>query len=106
MRIPRSILADSNGDLAGNNQQLVLYNIPSSLTIPEEKDSVRKAIIETRARARDQARSDHTREAQTASASPKTNAGTATVAPTSYTEAPTPLDAMMVEDDPDAMDLS
>jgi hypothetical protein len=44
-RIPPSILANSEGELAGQNQQLILYNIPSSLT-------VRKAIIETRARAR------------------------------------------------------
>ena len=50
-RIPPSVLANSEGELAGNNQ-LVLYNIPGSLTIPEEQDSVRKAIIETRARAR------------------------------------------------------
>jgi len=50
-RIPPSILANSEGELAGNNQ-LILYNVPSSLTVPEEQDSVRKAIIETRARAR------------------------------------------------------
>jgi len=52
-RIPPSILANSDGELAGHTQnQLILYNIPSSLTVPEEQDSVRKAIIETRARAR------------------------------------------------------
>lgn len=50
-RIPQSIRANSEGELAGN-KQLVLYNIPSSLTVPEEQDSVRKAIIEARARAR------------------------------------------------------
>jgi hypothetical protein len=66
-RIPPSVLANSEGELAGNNQ-LVLYNIPSSLTIPEEQDSVRKAIIETRARSRakqDQKRNDDIRNAQT-----------------------------------------
>jgi hypothetical protein len=31
--------------------QLVLYGVPNSLSVPEEKDVVRKAIIETRARA-------------------------------------------------------
>jgi hypothetical protein len=51
-RIPPSVLANSEGELAGMNNQLVLYNVPSSLTLPEEQDSVRKAIIETRARAR------------------------------------------------------
>lgn len=50
-RIPASVLANSQGELAGQNQ-LVLYSVPSSLSVPEEKDSVRKAIIEARARAR------------------------------------------------------
>ena len=50
-RIPPMILANSDGELAGN-KQMVLYNVPTSLTIPEEQDNVRKAIIETRARAR------------------------------------------------------
>jgi hypothetical protein len=50
-RIPPSIMANSEGELAGNNQ-LVLYTVPSSLTVPEEQDSVRKAIIEARARSR------------------------------------------------------
>lgn len=51
-RIPQSILVNSDGELAGQNQ-LVLYSIPSSLSVPEEQDSVRKAIIETRARVRE-----------------------------------------------------
>lgn len=51
-RIPQSVLMNSEGDLAGQNQ-LVLYSVPTSLTIPEEQDSVRKAIIETRARVRE-----------------------------------------------------
>ncbi|TVY76022.1 hypothetical protein LSUE1_G005173 [Lachnellula suecica] len=65
-RIPPSVLANSEGELAGNSQ-LVLYNIPSSLSVPEEQDSVRKAIIETRARARakqDQKRDEDIRESQ------------------------------------------
>ncbi|KAF4629612.1 hypothetical protein G7Y89_g8530 [Cudoniella acicularis] len=70
-RIPPSIRANSDGELAGN-KQLVLYSIPSSLTVAEEHDSVRKAIIETRARARakqEQARSDHVPGPQTTSTS-------------------------------------
>jgi hypothetical protein len=51
-RIPPAVLANSEGELAGMNKQLVLYNVPSSLSIPEEQDSVRKAIIEARARVR------------------------------------------------------
>lgn len=65
-RIPPSILANSEGELAGC-KELVLYNVPSSLTVPEEQDSVRKAIIETRARvrAKHQKRNEETRQAQT-----------------------------------------
>lgn len=51
-RIPPSVLANRDGELAGNNLQMVLYNVPSSLSVPEGQDSVRKAILESRARAR------------------------------------------------------
>lgn len=68
-RIPPSIMANSEGELAGNTQ-LVLYSIPSSLTLPEEQDSVRKAIIETRARVR--AKQEEKRMEQTANTGTKT----------------------------------
>lgn len=49
--IPRPIMPNKDGELAG--MQLVLYNDgPSSLTVPEEHDSVRRAIVEARARVR------------------------------------------------------
>lgn len=51
-RIPQSVLANSDGELAG--MQVVLYSDPRSLSVPEEQDSVRKAIIESRRRAREQ----------------------------------------------------
>ncbi len=107
-RIPPSILVNSEGELAGLNNQLVLYNVPSSLTVPEEQDSVRKAIIETRARVRakqEQKRREEIQSAQTLSA--ETNGidsrdwynhmvnGVLSV--------PEPQDALY--DDPDAMDL-
>jgi hypothetical protein len=59
-RIPASVLANRDGKLAGRNlnNELVLYNIPSSLTVTEDKDSVRKAIIETRARAQEKQRKE------------------------------------------------
>jgi hypothetical protein len=69
-RIPPSIMANSEGELAGNNQ-LVLYTIPSSLTVPEEQDSVRKAIIEARARTR--AKQEDTRRVDVAASHPTTN---------------------------------
>jgi hypothetical protein len=47
--------------------QLVLYQVPSSISVPEEQDHVRKAIIAARARARDeQARQSREREKEEA----------------------------------------
>lgn len=52
MRIPKPILPNKDGELAG--MQLVLYSDgPSSISVPEEQDSVRKAILEARARLRE-----------------------------------------------------
>ena len=121
-RIPPMVLANSEGELAGNNQ-LVLYNIPSSLTVPEEQDSVRKAIIETRARARaaqEQKRNEETRQAE----SKKTpdardwyrhmeESGNVSRAPTFGNPEPEPMDGEptllmtqgSLDGDPDAMDL-
>ena len=45
--VPNSVLSNPT-----QGKELVLYTEPSSLTVPKEKDSVRKAIIESRARAR------------------------------------------------------
>ncbi|KAL7943183.1 hypothetical protein V8C42DRAFT_115386 [Trichoderma barbatum] len=50
-RIPRHILANDEGELAG--MQLVLYSDPKSISVPEERDGVRRAIIEARKRARE-----------------------------------------------------
>lgn len=119
-RIPASILANSEGELAGNNQ-LVLYNIPSSLTIPEEQDNVRKAIIETRARAREKQdqkkRNEETRQAQTNLATNGTinardwynhtvngHASTSGIPPAMDNRLTYSSEDMMA-DDPDAMDL-
>lgn len=56
--IPLSIYANKDGELAGMNQDqaLVLYDFPKSLTVDESKDSVRKAILESRKRAQDRQR--------------------------------------------------
>ncbi|KAK2046854.1 hypothetical protein LZ31DRAFT_178218 [Colletotrichum somersetense] len=53
-RIPPSLLANHEGQLAG--MQVVLYNEPVSLTVPPEQDSVRKAIVESRTRMRERQR--------------------------------------------------
>lgn len=107
-RIPPSILANSEGELAGMNKQLVLYNVPSSLTVPEEQDSVRKAIIETRARARarqEQKRNEAIRNAQTINAANGVDARDWYNGMTNGVSAIVPAPQEIVEDDPDAMDL-
>lgn len=55
-RIPPSLLANKDGEIAG--MQLVLYSEPTSLTVPKEQDSVRKAIIEARQRVREKQREE------------------------------------------------
>jgi len=45
--IPKAVLQDPKPE-----NELVLYGIPRSLTVTEDKDAVRKAIIESRARAK------------------------------------------------------
>lgn len=53
--VPQSVLASS---IQGN--ELVLYTDPSSLSVPKEHDSVRKAILDSRARARAKAKESST----------------------------------------------
>ncbi|KAL8742589.1 MAG: hypothetical protein Q9184_008230 [Pyrenodesmia sp. 2 TL-2023] len=50
-KIPRSVLMGRS--TAPTSNQMVLYNVPSSLSVPEERDSVRRAIMDSRARARE-----------------------------------------------------
>ena len=50
-KIPKSLLTGHSQPTA--NTQMILYNVPSSLTVAPEQDNVRKAIIETRARVRE-----------------------------------------------------
>ncbi|KAM0344414.1 hypothetical protein ACHAPU_007598 [Fusarium lateritium] len=83
-RIPPSVLANSDGELAG--MQVVLYNDPKSLTVPEDRDIVRKAIIESRRRTRELQRLE--REGKTEPQTVQDNA----------------IDTG-INDDPDAMDL-
>jgi hypothetical protein len=53
-RIPQQVLT-GGGE---GNQELVLYSVPKSISVDEGHDSVRKAIIEARARAREKAVED------------------------------------------------
>ncbi|QIW95749.1 hypothetical protein AMS68_001267 [Peltaster fructicola] len=56
-RIPDHVLAGNRSQTAHNTeaQQLILYDVPQSLTTTEGHNSVRKAIIEARHRAQDKA---------------------------------------------------
>ncbi len=49
--IPKSVLLGESYPSIGT--ELVLYGVPASLSVPEEHDKVRKAIIESRARVRE-----------------------------------------------------
>ncbi|KAF4337333.1 hypothetical protein FBEOM_8800 [Fusarium beomiforme] len=84
-RIPPSVLANNEGELAG--MQVVLYSDPKSLTVPEDKDSVRKAIIESRNRTRELQRLE--REGKTEPPTIQDNNSIVTT----------------TDNDPDAMDL-
>ena len=53
IKIPHAVLASEPPPKAGH--EMVLYSVPTSITVPREHDNVRKAIIESRQRARDQA---------------------------------------------------
>ncbi|KAL8724553.1 MAG: hypothetical protein Q9181_006776 [Wetmoreana brouardii] len=50
-KIPRSVLTGRNPPVT--NTQMVLYNVPSSLSVPKEQDNVRRAIMDSRARSRE-----------------------------------------------------
>ena len=50
-KIPKSVLQGNGHPVVSN--EMILYRVPTSLTVPAEQDNVRKAIIESRARARE-----------------------------------------------------
>lgn len=52
MKLPKSVLLGDDVKAAAN-KQMILYRVPTSLSVPEDKDSVRKAIIESRRRAQE-----------------------------------------------------
>ncbi len=54
-KLPQQVLTAADD---GGHRELVLYDVPKSLTVDEGHDSVRKAIIESRQRAREKAIED------------------------------------------------
>lgn len=95
-KIPKSVLTSHNPPPPVTNQELVLYSVPSSLSVPEEQDSVRKVIIEARARARDR----QVERDQPLELSADTNRNGWLAKDPEHEEA-----AMVSPDDVDAMDL-
>ncbi len=67
-KIPKSVLLGEGHPCTSN--EMVLYSVPSSLSVPEEQDNVRKAIIESRARAREKQLHGAEPEAEAAPAGP------------------------------------
>ncbi|RPB20273.1 hypothetical protein L211DRAFT_813515 [Terfezia boudieri ATCC MYA-4762] len=51
-RIPYQLVSERSKDLP-TSTELVLYSVPSSISVPEQKDVVRRAIIESRQRLRE-----------------------------------------------------
>jgi hypothetical protein len=99
-RVPRPVKPGDDGEIAG--MQLVLYHDPGSLSIPEEQDSVRRAIIEYKARIR--SRQQQNRDA---SSLPNASQPDVTLAlPSSMLGAAASTSPIRMEDDPDTMDLS
>ncbi|KAL2876704.1 hypothetical protein SGCOL_008070 [Colletotrichum sp. CLE4] len=101
-RIPPSILANDEGQLAG--MQVVLYNEPASLTVPRDQDSVRKAIVESRARMRERQRLE--REGRGAPVQMPPPFVSQRPVDAIIPDPPTPTDMLApVDYDPDAMDM-
>ncbi|KAF2869426.1 hypothetical protein BDV95DRAFT_498662 [Massariosphaeria phaeospora] len=93
-KIPQHILAGPEPKPSRDNQ-LVLYNVPASLTVPAEQDSVRKAIVEARARVR-QRQANPIAEIERVGVGKWMNGGF---------EESRRVDIPPMADDPDAMDI-
>lgn len=98
-KLPRQVLGGRDDDNEG--QELVLYSVPKSLSVDESHDSVRKAIIEARQRARDKA----AEEARYADMERRYNSGYQNAAETAHGYSAGYIPDQELEDDPDAMDL-
>jgi hypothetical protein len=101
-RIPAHVLDPRPDPSEWAGKELVLYREPSSISVPEEQDSVRKAVLEARARAREKQAAERER-----------GAGDAPPAQPTMTSSPPAFEDMSMDDeplpgldeDPDAMDL-
>ncbi|PQE03333.1 hypothetical protein CJF30_00005549 [Rutstroemia sp. NJR-2017a BBW] len=107
-RIPPSILANKDGELAGMNNQLILYDtaVPRNHDVPEGQDLIRKAFLESRAKAR--AMWEERARIENPGAPPPQTVG-ALGADIPYTngvvDKDIPVEDVIVENDPDAMEI-
>jgi hypothetical protein len=103
MSLPASVLIGDDMRAAAE-KQMVLYRVPNSLSIPEDKDSVRKAIIETRRRAQENMPFKVPEAPVTTTPSHQHgHAGTTTPYINGFQSISASNSA--IEDDPDAMDI-
>ncbi|KAJ9149735.1 hypothetical protein NKR19_g5508 [Coniochaeta hoffmannii] len=100
-RIPPSLLLRDRPDLDDlAAKQLVLYHVPSSISVPEEQDSVRKAIIEARQRVRERQEAEREEVKMRREA-----AGVMMGAVSSGVVPDAPMEDEVPEEDGDAMEL-
>ncbi len=101
-RIPAHLLDPRPDPAEWAGKELVLYREPSSISVPEEQDSVRKAILEARARAREKQALERERVAGSAPASlPPMTSSPPAFDDVSMDDEPLPV----LDEDPDAMDI-
>ncbi|KAE8822698.1 hypothetical protein PTNB73_09782 [Pyrenophora teres f. teres] len=103
-KIPRHVLVGPDPKPNEHNQ-VVLYNVPTSLTVPEAQDNVRKAIVEARQRIRDRQANPNTEPIKLdfgASSTSSNTGGPSSAEPMMMSDIPptTPM-----EEDGDAMDI-
>lgn len=96
-KIPNSVLLGESHPSTGN--EIVLYGVPTSLSVPEEQDKVRKAIIESRARAREK----QIHNADTPQINGEMHVGAANPLPDS--SGASEQEVADIEEDEDAMDI-
>jgi len=103
-RIPAHLLDPRPDPSEWAGKELVLYREPSSISVPEERDSVRKAILEARARARERQTLERERAPDDAPGPAPAPVMTSLPATSGYI----PMHAeplLGLDEDPDAMDI-
>lgn len=102
-KIPQHVLTGPELRPTKDNQ-LILYQVPSSLSVPEEQDKVRRAIVEARARVREKQASP-VREIGIAGGSGSVSGSGLRMVPRTPASTPVPMAVEEVEEDPDAMEI-